>query len=158
MAKIKIHFKGEVYEVEESTLASSFATLTQTLTTLSGGAVTPDIPDEPVVPPSTETKQLSVDFYDFNSEEWDAVIITYIEGETWGEAIARDPDNYIIGDDGRIYLNRYGYHPNNINFDEYGSKPLCFYSMDEYYPEAFVYPLATDIINITSLNCAFYVE
>jgi hypothetical protein len=58
MAKIKIYFKGEAYEIEESTLASSFATLKQTLTALSGGAVTPDIPDEPDVP---EEPELGVD-------------------------------------------------------------------------------------------------
>lgn len=54
MAKIKIHFKGEQYEIEESVLASAVATIKQTLAALSGGVVTPDEPEQPDPVPDPE--------------------------------------------------------------------------------------------------------
>lgn len=105
MAKIKIYFKGEQYEIEESTLASSFATLTQTLTTLSGGAVTPDEPDTPDTPvePDEPTRTFSIILRDYDTGNYVMTIDGVSEGMTWKQLADKHEDYMYAPSEEELY-------------------------------------------------------
>lgn len=101
MAKIKIYFKGEAYEVEEQLLASSVSTLKQTLTALSGGAVTPDVPSEPEVP-AEPARTFSISLRDYETGDYVMTIDGVSEGMTWKQ-LADKNENMGAADEGDLY-------------------------------------------------------